>query len=278
MRKSYRNQIWLRSCLWVASVALPAGAASAQALDDKAWIQAGLYLPGVDSDFRLDPDSASEGSILDFETDLNLEDRKTLPIISAGLRLGKRWRLGLDYYSLSREGEVSLARDILVGDVTYPAAATVRSGLSSDIYRLTVGYSFVRKSNWDVGVALGAHVTDFAVFVEGNGRVGAQAASAQVRRRELLAPLPTIGLYATHQVAKGLTVSARTDFLSLKVGDYKGNLLNAQAGLTYRFTKNFGVGAMYRFVRYRLKVERDDWIGRLGYRFSGPALYVELGF
>lgn len=99
-----------------------------------------------------------------------------------------------------------------------------------------------------------------------------------MRRRDLLAPLPTVGLYATYQIAPRLTGSVRGDFLALKVGDYKGNLINAQASLGYRVTKNIGIGAMYRFVRYRLEISKSNWDGRVDYRFSGPALYLEAGF
>lgn len=128
-------------CIW-----LPASAASAQALGDKAWIQVSAYHPEVDSNFQING-ATLNGTVVDFETDLSLEHRDTVPAVSAGFRLGKRWRIGFDYYSLSRNGDTTLGRNIVVDDVTYPATATITSGFSSDIYRLTVGYSFVNNES-----------------------------------------------------------------------------------------------------------------------------------
>jgi len=90
--------------------------------------------------------------------------------------------------------------------------------------------------------------------------------------------MPTIGLFASYEVMPRLTLGGRLDFLSLGIDDYDGRLINAQAQLAYRFMKNIGAGVMYRYVDYRVDVEKERYTGRLTYSFSGPALFIEAGF
>lgn len=260
----------------LAVLAMPA---SAQSLDDKYWIEVAGYWPDVDSNVRVQsknfPNVATD---IDLESDLDLSDRKGLPAISAGVRLGSHFVIGAEYYALKREGTLAIQRDIVFDDVTYPVGASVSSGFDSDIYRLTVGYDFVRNDKFAFGAALGAHVTNFDVSLSGQANVGNAGISTEVRRREVLAPLPTIGLFGSAKLVDKLTLNGRVDFLSLKIDDYKGRLINAQAALTYRFLKNVGLGVMYRYVDYRLDADKEKWEGRITYRFSGPAVFLQVGF
>jgi hypothetical protein len=253
--------------------------ARAQALDDKYWIEIAGYWPDVDSHVRVQsktfPNVATD---IDLESDLDLADRKTLPAIGAGVRLGSHFVIGAEYYALKREGSRSIQRDLVFDDVTYPVGASVSSGFESDIYRLTVGYDFVRNDKFALGAAIGAHITNFDVSLSGQANVGNAGVSTEVRRKEVLAPLPTVGLFGSAKLLPRLTLNGRVDFLQLKIDDYKGRLINAQAALTYRFVKNVGLGIMYRYVDYRLDADKERWEGRLSYRFSGPSVFLQVGF
>lgn len=35
---------------------------------------------------------------------------------------------------------------------------------------------------------------------------------------------------------------------------------------------------MWRYVNYRVDVDKDNWAGRMKYRFSGPAVFMQVGF
>lgn len=172
-----------------------------------------------------------------------------------------------------------MSRDIDFDDVTYQVGMAIDTRFDSDIYRLTVGYDLVRRKNAEFGVAIGAHVTDFEVELDGQGTVeGTAIASRQHRRKSALAPLPTIGAFGAIQLAPRFTLRGRVDWLKLSVGDYGGELWNAQAGLDYRLHRNIALGVTYRYVDYRIHAEKPDWTGRMSYRFRGPALVVRAGF
>lgn len=256
-----------------AAIAAPA---AAQQLTDKAWLQTGAYFAKVDSSVQLNATNIV-GTEIDFEGDLEMKDRQILPSLSGGVRLGSHgWLINADIYSLRRSGNASINRNIVVEDVTYPAGAAIQSRFSSTTYRIAIGNSFLRGADYELGAALGLHLTNFDVSISGQGFVGASAASTQVRRQEVLAPLPTLGLYGSFSPAPGLRLGGRVDYLKLKISDYKGGLTAAEASIAYRIHKNVGIGAMYRYVDYTLDVTKERWNGSIDYQFSGPIIFLEL--
>ena len=256
-----------------------AAPASAQSFDDRFWARVAGNWANVDTDVSVSSvTNGTVGSEIDLEDDLGFDDGEFLTSFQAGARLGGGWSILAEYYALGRDTTANLARDIVVDDVTYPASATVTAGFDTDIYRLAVGWEFARGGNYAVGGSIGLHATDIAFTLEGQGRVGNQPLAIQQRRSEVLAPLPTIGLFGRWEVAPNMILGGRVDFLSLSIDKYDGRLLNAEATFSYRFMRNVGVGVMWRYVDYRLEVEREASIARFDYSFSGPGVFLEVGF
>lgn len=256
----------------------PAPDARAQNLSKDYWINVQAYYPRVDTDVRVTADTAQQiGTDIDLERDLELDDRDFLPAVSIGSRFGKIV-VGFDFFKLKRDGEVTLERDIQFDDVTYPFDARVESGFDSEVYRLTVGYSFIQRPGLEVGAAIGVHATDFTVSIEGEVAGNAFEAESQLRSRSVLAPLPTVDLYGTWRIGETLEASGRIDYLPLKIDDYDGKLINAQAGVNYNITDKLALGVAYRFVEYRLGVDKERWNGRMRYELSGPAVIAQVSF
>ena len=189
-----------------------------------------------------------------------------------------RFSLTAEYFSLDRSSTVGLERDITFGDVTFPVAASVSGDFKTDIYRLAVNYSVVRRANFDAGISVGVHATDVEVAIEGEGRVGSAAARFERRSQSLLAPMPTVGVFANASLIPGLALGGRVDYFSLSIGRYDARLLNAQISATYRVHRNIGLGLGYRHVEYRVISTGDNLVGRVDYNFDGPTLFVRFGF
>lgn len=262
-------------CLLFAA-ALPAHAQSA---DQRVWLRLGAFQPRIDSTIQYnEPDLGLTGTNLSLEKDLGLADRKTLPTVLLGTRLGERGRIEFEHFSLKRSASRALDYEVTFGDTTYDAQATISSDFSSKIYRLVLGYSFLRTDEAEAGITLGAHVTDFRVGLEGTGSVNGGASSTRRERQEKTIPLPTLGLYGNLVLGPSWEASGRLDVLSLKVNDYKGTLLNVQANVHYRFSPNVALGVGYRYDDYRLRANRDDWTGKVDYTFKGPQVVLDAGF
>jgi hypothetical protein len=255
-----------------------ASSAHAQALDDRYWLQVQAFWPDIDTKVEVSNTAGTRGTKIDLESDLKLSDRKSLPAFFAGAKIGDRWSVVGEYYALDRSSSATANRDLTFDDVTYPAGATVSSEFKTDVYRVAVGYSFIKTDKADVGAVVGLHVTQFTVGLKGQGHVGGAALSTENRKRDALAPLPTVGLYGTYQATPKITLNGRVDYLSLKVSDYDGRLVNAQASAAYRVWGNVDVGVMYRYVDYNLGIEKDRWNGDVSYTFKGPALFAQVAF
>ncbi len=264
------------SILGAAALAAPA---SAQAIQDDFWISGSGFLANVDTKVSSSTTAnPNGGTTIDLEDDLGLDDSELLPALYAGAKLGGGFVVTAEYYSLSRDTTATISRNIVVDDVTYPINASLTAGFSTDIYRFTVGYSFIRNATTEIGAAIGLHATDLQFSISGQGSTGGAPVTVTTRRKDFLAPMPTVGLYGTFEVAPRVTINARADYLSLGIDDYDGSVLNAQAAVSYRFSKNFGVGVGYRYVDYDLDVEKTNYVASFDYKFWGPSIFLEAGF
>lgn len=254
-------------------------AAHAQRADDRIWIQVGVFFPKIDSDVRIDQNDLNVGTEIDLESDLGLNDNATVFNGVLGYQFARRWHVEAEYFAIGRKSTAQIDREIIIDDTVYPASAEVSGRLDSDIYRLSVGWSAVANEKTRVNLSLGFHVTDFLLRFEGEAEVGEDVFESTVESRSLLAPLPTIGIYATHSFNDRISVSARGDFFSLKIDEYDGTLWNARIGANYRFHKKFGVGAGWRLTSYDVGIDgAGDLTGSIKYKFNGPFIVLEAGF
>ncbi len=269
----------MHRCLLPLAAALLLGEpAAAQRFDDTVSIRVEAYFAGINSSLRADGNSGTIGTEIDLEDDLDLADNKTLPAFELGWRINDDWVLQGQYYSLGRSTNAMLKREIVVGDTVYPVDGTVGAGFDSDVYRFTIGNLLLQREKLEIGLGIGLHGTDFAVFIEGQGALAGQSSRFRREGRSIFAPLPTIGAFGQWEPADRLTLSGRVDWLSLTIDDYTGRLVNAEAAIAFRLFKHLDGGAAYRFVDYRLRVNQDDWNGRVRYQFSGPSLFLRAGF
>jgi len=261
----------------VAAVASPL--AFADAPDQRYWLRLDAFQADIDTRVRVDDAGAGlAGTEFSFER-YGMPARRTLPALSLGARLGENWRVELGYLHLARNGSTTLDRTIQFGDVSFPVQATLDSTLRSDIYRASVGWSFLHTPRSEMGVSLGVHVTDFDIQLRsvatGGGGLGTTTTSD---RREATVPLPMAGLYGHWALTDRWAVSARADVFSLRHRGYDGRLSDAQALVLYRFTPNVALGAGYRWDDYRLSSENSHLQGELDYTFKGPQLTLDVGF
>ncbi len=268
----------MRRFLVAALLGASAGPGLAQHLDDRVSIQAGAYFARVNSEGRVGLPDGGPGTSLDLEKDLGLDRSAVLPAVEIGWRINDDWVLNGEFYALGRRSERRLEREIMVGETTYPVNARLAAGFDSDIYRLTVTNLLFQRPKFELGAALGVHMTDFALFVEGEGSVGAEIGAVRRESRTLFAPLPTIGGVFRWEPGPRWLVSANVDWLSLSLGDYSGRLINAEGAVAYRLWRRVDAGVQLRRVDYRVDVSRQRWDGRVRYRLTGPAVFVQVGF
>jgi len=246
-------------------------------LDARFYLDIGAYLPTIDTAVRVDR-AGGTGTVLDLEDDLDFDDSTVLPYGMINFRLGERWHLEAEYFAINRDNTTVIDQELEIGDEVFPVNATVNSFLDTDVYRLGVGYSFLKRPNSELGVSLGVHVTTFDL--------GVSTAGGAAESADTLAPLPTLGFYGYYAFSPRWLVQGRADVFSLDYDDYSGSLLNLNLGLEFQLAKHVGLGAGYRYVDLELTSEKtltvgsasDDFRGEFNYQYSGPTLYMSFSY
>lgn len=250
----------------------------AQAIDPdpRFWLEAGAYLPRAKTEIALSLPDADNGTEISLEEDLGFKTTATSFDATLGAKLDDDFFLEASLFDIDRTTTASLAEPITVEDATFDIGARVASRFASDIFRLSAGYRIVAKEEWDLAVLLGAHVTRFDFAIDGEASVNGQTAATLRRDRDVLAPLPTIGVQARYRPAKWLELRARGDYFELEVGKYDGRLTNLEASATVAVTKRLGLGAAWRSTDYRLGVDDDRYSAQVAYLLDGFRLFARL--
>ncbi len=248
--------------------------AAAERPEDTIWLRGGAFFNSVDSRLKVDsPSLGIPGTEIDFEQDLDFDKRTTVPKIEGGIRLGERLRVEGDYFSLSRTGGAAINEKIQIGDTSFPVDAEMAARLKTQIWRIAVGWSPVKTERAEFGGALGVHLAHlkYSFVADVDGIILSQA-------RSHTAPFPNVTLYGSYNLGKVINLNARIDAFALKLGAYKGSLIDAQASVAARLQRNIGVGAGYRYVDYKLRITEPDYGLRADYRYHGPFAFAELAF
>jgi len=260
---------------------LAAAADDSALLNDRFFANIGYFYPTISTTARIDG-TQGRGTDVNLEDDLGLERHVGSPWVELVFRLGERWRIEAEYFDLRRSKTTSVSRTIQIQDTVYQAGVTLDTESFSTIYRLSVGYSFLKTPSGELGAVLGVYATDFGLSVAGSGSFaggGINAAAGSTTQSEtFLAPLPTIGLYGIYAFSPAWAVFGRVDYFGLNSNGYSGSLTNVNAGVQWQFARHFGAALSFRYVDYNLSVDRSNFHGDVNYKFYGPMASLTASF
>src|SRR5262252_3583689 len=213
------------------------GPTSNPALNDPFWIAAGVFYPKTTTTARLDSSRLGVGTSVDFEQALGLKDQETVPDIAARWRFAEHWRVEVEYFDFNRNGDRTLDRQIQWGDQVFQVNAQVHSKFDFSDTRISVGWSFYKTPDKELGVGLGFHMADYNASIS--------TANLGANNGKVLAPLPVLSVYGQFALNNQWAVSTRLDRFSLKYGDYDGNITALGMDLNYQPFRYVGFGLAY---------------------------------
>jgi hypothetical protein len=211
------------------------------------------------------------GTLIDFEDDLGLDKNNEIGVFMLSTRLFERWRLDAEYFSLDRDNEKQSSRTLDWGRLSIPINAAVRSNFDLEDVRVSVGYSFFRRTDKEVGVGLGAHVMSLDAALS-TRNLGSERASIES------APLPVVIFYARMALTDRWLLNVRIDRLSLDTGDIDGSIFDVEADFVYQPWRHFNVGLGYRDINLEVSSNGAKWRGKAQVRQNGPMLFVSSTF
>ena len=270
----------LTCAAWAALAALPASAQSsgAQGLHDNAFvINGGMYVFQSDVRAALNGQSANNPDI-DFDEDLGRADDSKRGRLDLLWRLNPNHHLRFLYFDNSTSRSKVLTRNIDWGDYTFQVNTTLESQTDFKVYALAYEYAFMRTPSYELAASLGVHYMDLSLRLSGTATVagggGGSASGVRSDSRDLPAPLPVIGLRGGWVISPQWYLDGQAQFFEIDYQGYNGRWTDARLGLTWMFSRNFGIGLGYNGFATRVDVSRDDYNGRLKFGYSGFQTYL----
>lgn len=76
----------------------------------------------------------------------------------------------------------------------------------------------------------------------------------------------------------GLRRKPQAQYFYVDFNDYAGSLSDVKASIIWQATPRFGVGLGYNDFRFRFKLDKDDFSGRLRWNYGGAIAFVSVMF
>jgi hypothetical protein len=258
-------------------------------LDDKFALWIGGFAPNVKSSIRLDSDSGSIGSVLDFENALGLEDSKTTLWGGFRWRISRRNQLEFEFNNLNRSGSVSGITDpIKIGENEIPVQVGLKIDTQFDLTlaRLTYGFSFLRKERHDFAVKAGFHVAATSLRMDVFGDVldvdtgmticnPSPCQAEAIDTDDFTIPLPHLGLSYAYAFTPKWGLRAQAIGFALKINDISGVMAEIDVDLHYQPWEHVGFGGGIRYWDLTVKDTGDSFLqGEFEFKYWGPAIYL----
>src|SRR5262245_20779636 len=219
---------------------------------------------------QLNSTTSGLGTLIDLQDTLGLSGEATGPYAAFRWRMSERWRLEASYVWISESGNKGISQDITWGDVTFPVNANVSSKLNFSDFRRSVGYSFYKTSDKELGVGVGLHVLSYQLSLS-SLNLGTEAGN-------VLAPLPVLSAYGGFALNEHWTVTARLDWLSLTYQQYHGGITSVGFEVLYQPFQHVGFGLGWRGLNLNFQATSGRFVGKLEQTLNGPQLFVTASF
>lgn len=233
----------------------------------------GTFLLSTDTTLALNGAAGSVGTEVDLEKDLGIRGSDRFRV-DLNWRLTERQHIRALYFDFGSDSTRRIDTELVIGDTTYPVNAELTAGIDVKVYQIAYEYAFMKRDNWQLLGSFGAHVLDVGFFVRGQGSVGGQSTSLRQEAASTAAPLPVLGLRYIWQFAPEWYLEAQGQYFQAKIDVYDGNLYDLRGGVTWMFSRHFGVGAGYNLFGVNVDVDRDRFRGSLDWNYSGAQIYV----
>lgn len=239
------------------------------ALSDRFFFGVGAFLATGTTTARLDSPSGV-GTSIDFEDVLGLNETEWSPQGLGRWRFADRWRVELEYFEVDRSHTNTLNQDINWGNQFFPAGTQVKTKFDVSVTRLSCGYSFFKRPDKELGVALGFHLTDFDARLTGPG--------GNSESGKVLAPLPVLSMYGQVALTNRWALGGRIDAFKLEYDPYQGHIYSLGLDALYQPFRHVGFGLGWRGLEFEVEATKNNWDGRITSSFSGPIAFMSVSF
>ena len=241
-------------------------------LTDKFHVSAGVFFPN--QDFELQADGVIPGDDIDFDQTVGIDDSKSTAALSMRWNFGEKWSFWGQWWSTDTSGSKVLNEDVEWEDLVFKQGTNVGAGVKNTVVRAFFGRKFSLGPQHEFGAGLGIHWLEIDAFIEGQAFINDAESGFQRGSVSSGAPLPNIGGWYYFSPSSRWLLSARLDWLSASIGDYKGSLWNSAVGVNFQMFEHMGIGLSYNAFQLDVDVDKSDWRGKAKISYHGPFLAI----
>lgn len=272
-------RVVLIAVLGIASAGLAQADENNNPLDSTLVVDVGGFFLSTDINVRLDGESTNlVGDEIDYDDTFGVGDFERVRL-DAMWRIKGKHSLRGTYFSNDRTASNELSRDINFGDETYPVGATVKARSKLEVLQISYDYVFKRRENYELAAGIGVHMLDMSLGLDATVTTAGGSAQRELSERgATAAPLPTLGLRGVWRLPHNFYVTALAQYFYIDFDDYVGSLSDLKATLVWQASEHVGVGLGYNDFRFRMKLDKDRFDGRLGWDYGGAMAFVSVTY
>ncbi|MEO8308657.1 MAG: hypothetical protein ABI616_11535 [Pseudomonadota bacterium] len=240
-------------------------------ITDRFALKGIYYQPSVSTLLRYDSSTGVPGTEFSAEDTLGLDSELNQGSIEMWLRMGERHRIRVDYFKMTRKGDVVLDQALNFGDTTFLAGERVVSAMDMRTLGITYTYSLWRRETFEIGLGLGIQL----VQLEGS-------AEAPVRfvgeKFDTAGPMATIALDGTWRFTQRFSANARVQYLQGNTGNVDGLYGQYHLDVQFRWRPNMAFGLGYSQTRMKVDSSDPSFAGLFDLEYRGPEAFVRVSF
>lgn len=241
----------------------------------KFTVSGGFFRASNTTDVRVGSNAYNMDAAVNFEKDLGFTPKTNTFMGGLQWRPSSRSRFDFSYYGINRSSAYTLQENVTFGDHTYAVNAKVDAYFNTDIYRLSYGYAFLSRPDFEVGFSVGGHIV--------RGRVGVGLAANGMEGTindsfNFAAPLPDVGLWGGYTLGNRWAINGEVEYFALTFKKVSGRILGFNAALTYKALDNLNLSAGYTGLNFKVDALRSNLNGHLKWGYNGPSVAAKLAF
>lgn len=236
-------------------------------VEDRLRIEVNLFGASPTTDLRVDESPTLQGTQINAEEDLGLEDFQLLPQVEFTLLPGEHHLVRLSAFAMHRSAQKQIEKAISFDNEDYLVNERVDSLLNITMFGLTYGYRFLVHERAEISATIGVQIAD----VEANAVVRSRV----VRESESgVAPLPLLGVEGRFDFSPRWALEARAQYLTVDISQVDGSILDARLAVTWRLNPYLALGLGYRTFQIDVDSQDEGTPGFVDLSVAGPLLFV----
>ena len=154
----------------------------------------------------------------------------------------------------------------------FPLDLAIIAPLRIETQSLKVSYNrtLFQSNGFEFGGSLGIHILNYY------GEIGIPVKDNTIKN--VIVPLPNIGIFASWLHSEHVTSRLKTDYLPLRVNSIDGSVAEIDFSLEYQYSPTWMIGAGYRYSSIKLELDRESYRANGSYIAHGPTIFMGVSF